>query len=525
VRRFFSCVSAALIATFFLVVALFWAPGAQLLSNRGSVFATYVNLVLLNVTAHDKKTGLPLFDLEVRDLEILDNGKPAQVVFFRNGSDSSEPPINLWFVVGCSPSLKSETEFGFTRVKFVEHVLAKLNDQDAVGVARWCTDSGEAEVGLRPTADRKAPAEAMHAVLRRYQSERHGDASRGALQSVIHRIHASTSSPAIAPLTVLLFLGSDTVEAPRSDAEQVARDVLSCSGVVVYQMTEAPVHASKRTTGPGVSLISYLADETGGRIFPSEGDVYGEEFDKILAGIHSRYEIAFFPPPGDRQWHQVKVRLTATAISKYGAVALKYRRGYLNASPTPFYSVTETTKEVTASGISSPRQAAANSSPTDAIRFVAEGAAYEGPSTNARFTLKLDDEVLSWSALLNGKHSSRVTVTTAFLSDKGETIREDIRRYEVVRDKVDDWTVPQPIIVSIYSEFPASAAQVRFRIRDEMSGRTGSQDLSMQKVLEAPRLRSVIAGRIVIETPTRSLAIGADPNNDVREVDGATEGS
>jgi hypothetical protein len=524
-KRLFSCVSVALIATFFLIVALFWTPGAQLLSNRGRVFATSVNLVLLNLTAHDKKTGLPLFDLEARDLEILDNEKPAQIVFFHNGSDSREPPINLWFVAGCPPMLKNETELESVRAKFVEHVLAKLNDQDAVGVARWCAASGEAEVGLAPTADRKAPAEAMNAVLRQYQSERHGDASRGALQSVLHRIHASTSSPAIAPLTVLLFLGSDTAEAPSSDAEQVAKDVLSHSGVVVYHMTEAPVHASKLTIGPSVSLISYLADETGGRVFPSEGDVYGEEFDKILAGIHSRYQIAFFPPPGDRQWHQVKVRLTATAISKYGAVALKYRQGYLNASPTPFYLVREVTKEVGASGTSAPRQAAANSSPTDAIRFLAEGAAYEGPSTNARFTLKLDDEVLSWSALPAGKHSSRVTVTTAFLSDKGETIREDIRRYEVIRDKGDDWTVPQPIIVSIYSEFPASAAQVRFRIRDEASGRTGSQDLSMQKVLEAPRLRSVIAGRTVIETPTRPLAIGTDPNNGVRQVDGATEGS
>ena len=58
----------------------------------------------------------------------------------------------------------------------------------------------------------------------------------------------------------------------------------------------------------------------------------------------------------------------------------------------------------------------------------------------------------------------------------------------LVKNKDDGWMrVDLPVELSVSSRLARGASYVRFRLRDEASGRAGAVDLPMKKVLEAPK--------------------------------------
>jgi len=220
----------------------------------------------------------------------------------------------------------------------------------------------------------------------------------------------------------------------------------------------------------------------------------GEVLEQIVNRAYSRYTIAFVPPRFDKNWHAVKIRLSAEAIRKHAPARLVYRSGYLGSGNAPLYSVTDVSRGSDYSLNASLFQAPQGSTRTQGIPFNVEGATYEG-SSRARFTLKLrDDRVLSWTALPDGGNRSEITMVIAFLTRQGEKIEQRVHAHQIVRRQNDSWTLlNQRIVIDNYLEYPVEADGIRFVIRDDATGRIGSQDVPMQKILDAPKLPSTIS--------------------------------
>jgi len=82
----------------------------------------------------------------------------------------------------------------------------------------------------------------------------------------------------------------------------------------------------------------------------------------------------------------------------------------------------------------------------------------------------------------------------AFLTRQGEKIEQRVHAHQIVRRQNDSWTLlNQRIVIDNYLEYPVEADGIRFVIRDDATGRIGSQDVPMQKILDAPKLPSTIS--------------------------------
>jgi hypothetical protein len=480
-----------------LLILSHTSPWSEASSGPETILGTHINLLVLNILVQAKNTGMPLTDLRNEDFEIFNDGHLVRASVFINGLSSNGQPLALWLVAEC-PKKTSDNHSSSSlagKVDSLKSALEKLNAPDTVGVAHWCSDKEEAKIDLAPTQDREAPVQSLRAVLQQDPIELHQSASTSGVQKMLQLIHANTSNAQTSPFTAIVFWGWDEIAVSKDSAESMAKDVISHASFSIFEINQNRPPAVEFDSSSQVFLIEYLTRETGGQVLAAGRDMGWDPLEKIIVRTHSRYLIGVFAPPLDGKWHTLKVKLTEAAILKYGEAEVRYPSGFSGAGTPPRYSVSETPQEGENSLESSLSTAIEASATRTEIRFEAEGAAYEGLSERAQFTLKLDGEPLSWTALGDGNHGSKISVVTAFLSAQGEMIQGKVRRYEVVRRKNDAWRLPnQSIVISIHSEFPAKADRIRFLIRDETTGRIGTQDLPMQKVLDAPKLRAIIAG-------------------------------
>lgn len=454
---------------------------------------TMVNLVVVEVLVQDKVTGMPVRDLRAEDFEVLDNGHPVEVSFFLNGSRSDLEPIALWLVAEC-PQKKRSTLLA-RDVDLLALALKHLHRHDTVGIAHWCEDQGEAQIALAPTADREAPVVALHTLFRQSPTEPHEHTTDRALLKLLRLIHSAKPSSDQAPRPVVVLLGSNSTAIPKDEAVRMAREVLSHTSLVLYNMREGIEPTVNLTSTQQVPLIRYISRETGGQVFPIKGGAAGETLEKIVARLRARYVIAYRPGPMDGKWHLLRIRLAKKAIRKYATAVLAYRSGYLNAVPSPRYSVSAKSREDENQLDSSLLRATESYATKTELSFEAEGATFEGetPARSARFTLELNGELLSWTSLPDEKNRSKMTVVTTFLSTQNEIIMQKVQQYEVTRSRTDAWTLSnQYFAVESYSDIPTNTDRVRFLIRDDATGQIGAQSLLIQEVLEAPRIQPTI---------------------------------
>jgi hypothetical protein len=490
-----------------LILSLSSVWGSEASSRPETILGTYVNLLAVNVLVLAKNTGMPLTDLRNEDFEIFNDGHLVRASVFINGLSSNGQPLALWLVAEC-PQKASDNHSSSSlagKVDSLKSALEKLNARDTVGVAHWCGDKEEAKIDLAPTQDREALVQTLRAVLQQDPVELNQSTSNRGVQKVLQLIHANTSNAQTSPFTAIVFWDWDEIAVSKDSAESMAKDVISHASFSIFEINQNRPPAVNFDSSLQVSLIEYLTRETGGQVLAAGRDMGWEPLEKIIVRTHSRYLIGVFAPPLDGKWHALKVKLAEAAILKYGEAELRYHSGYSGAGTPPRYSVSETPQEGENSLDSSLSTAIGASATKAEIRFEAEGAAYEGLSERAQFTLKVDGEPLSWTALGDGNDGSKISILTAFLSAQGEMMEGKVRRYEVVRRKNDAWTIP--IVISIHSEFPAGADRIRFVIRDDATGRIGIQDLAMRKVLDAPKLpklRAIIAGEQPAKTAPAS---------------------
>jgi hypothetical protein len=494
-KRIFSRVSYRLTLLIVLSCSIWSFAASRAALREGTIFATYIRLAVLNVRVLDKNTGQPLQDLRAEDFQVTDDGIPTKILFFTRAPRPDVEPIALWLVTGCVQKDKRGKQRGrqVNAAEFFEPALKELNPEDMVGVAHWCAEKNIAEMDLEPTKDRSAPVVALNTVLGQNVVESRRQDGGEAVQKVLQLVHSVTPSSSHPPFTVVVFFDSNATYASEAEAAQLARDVLTHTSLVVDEIEEGTVSSSKLKSANRISLLHYLSHETGGQVHSVSEHTAGEALQKIVAGLQSRYVLAIYPPPGYGKWHTLRVELAAAVMQRNAGVVLSYRSGYRMPAPAEYNPVIEKptdTGQVLDSSLSHGLESDVLESD---IPFDAEGATYEGPPL-ARFDLKLAGETLSWAAQPDGDDRSEITVVTALFSMQGEIIQKKLQHYEIVRPRTDAWTArKQAIEFSTFSEIPANADRVRILVRDDVSGKMGILNLSIQTILKAPKLRAIIA--------------------------------
>jgi hypothetical protein len=479
-----------------LSCSLFSFAISRAIWGRGRVFATYINLAVLHILVTDKQTGQAIQGLRAQDFEVFDNGEPARIVYFIQTPKPDVEPVVLWLIDGCVHKYKNvqEQNGNGDAAEFLKPSLEQLNPEDMVGVAHWCPENNIAQVDLEPTKDRAAPAIALNSVIRQNSGGPRKEDGTHAVQKVLQLVHAAAPSFEQSPYTAVTFLDSDVPNVSQAETTQLAGDLLSHTSLVVNEVNHGIVARSKLTPDGRIALLPYLSQETGGQVVSLKAKTVGEALQAIVISLHSRYVLAFIPSSTVGEWHALKVKLAKTAMEKHEGALLSYRSGYPRALPIDFSPVSESPVDKGRDFDAALSLALKSDSPISDISFEADGATYEGLALNARFSVNLDGEPLHWNTQSDGYDRSEITVVTAFFSAQGEIIQKKLKHYEVVRRKEGAWTAQKKSFrFFLYSDIPATADRIRILIRDDASGKVGFQDLPMEKVLKAAKLRAVIA--------------------------------
>jgi hypothetical protein len=497
-KRIFSRVFGPI--TFLVVLSCFLScfaiSRAALLET--TVFALRVRIVVLNLLALDKNTGQPLQDLRAEDFQVFEDGVPTGIAIFMKAPVRDLDPVALWLVAGCVRKGRHAKQRGrqVNGDELLGPALKQLNPEDMVGVAHWCAGKDVAQVDLEPTKDRAAPVAALNVVLGQQAAESHRPNSEQAIQKVLQLIHSETPSSSGAPLPVVVFLDSSTANGTEAEASQLSQDVLRHTSLVIDEINEDAVSGSKLISGDRIPVLDYLSRETGGQVLSLNENKAGEALQRIVAGLHARYVFAIFPPPGFGKWHTLRIELADSVIQKHPGAVVSYRYGYRVPALVEYNPVTERPVDAGHGTDSSLSHGLESDTEKGEIHFDADGAIYEDSSL-ARFAINLAGERLSWTTQADGNDLSKITVVTAFFSAQGEILQKKLQPYEVVRYRADSWTVrKQSFDFFVLSEVPGNADRVRILIRDDVSGKMGFHDLSMEQILKAPRLRAVIAEKL-----------------------------
>ena len=271
-----------------------------------------VNEVTLSFHASDGH-GLPINDLKVADLHILDNGHvPLRVSAFKILRDI---PIRVGIAFDTSssmmPDLNQNREIA---LEYAQSVLRQSSDQAFIAsfasssklIRPWTSDSNALALSLRRISgygERIRPGTAIYDAL--YQMCR---------SQFVGSDKASTSN------FILLF----------SDGEDNASRSTLSQTVEACQHSHVSIYAFRADSADGASVLTELAEQTGGRIFH-----YPEDFAASKAGIYddlrsiedaqrSQYQLVYVPSEirPDGTFHHVQ--LTASDLQDH----IEIRSGY-----------------------------------------------------------------------------------------------------------------------------------------------------------------------------------------------------
>lgn len=276
-------------------------------------FASRVEVVNLSLSVVDGREAY-VTDLTLRDLLVLENGRPQELALFTCGT----LPISLSIIVDVSASMHArlaEAQAAAQRlartlgpddraqvVQFhdrVEVLQEFTGDQEAIGAAIEATELGEAT----------ALYDAVYIALK---------SLRKAVDPDERRRRA----------IVLLSDGSDTASLTSDDQVlELARK----SDVTIYTIAlRSPMMGEELDKrNQAVHFLTALARETGGRTYaPLHVSDLDGVYDRIAEELRKQYSVGYVSsnPPGDRKWRRIVV-LTPTRAG----LQLRHRTGYYPA--------------------------------------------------------------------------------------------------------------------------------------------------------------------------------------------------
>jgi len=263
-------------------------------SYRFSLPVDEINLTFHAVDAH----GLPVYDLKLNELKLLDNGKPPwRILDFRMLEDS---PIRAGILMDTSESMtKNLAADRAIALKYAQRLLRRQTDQAFVLAFGYISALTQTWTG-----DPNALSAGVRSVTEGRENPLGGTAMFDAIFRACHSEFAAIDHTASRNFILLFTDGEDNTS--HSDL-RLAVDACQHVNIAIYVFRAEPV--SSFSSGP--RNLMELALETGGRVFhddDSESEI--ESGLRIIeADLRSQYVLAYKPAElkHDGAFHRIEL--------------------------------------------------------------------------------------------------------------------------------------------------------------------------------------------------------------------------
>jgi Ca-activated chloride channel homolog len=282
------------------------ACGASLLAGLGQpTFRGGVDLVTFGVTVTDKRGNL-LTDLTAEDFEVIEDGKPQQVIHFTRGvGEGAGPATHLGLMMDTSASMEADLKLARSAaIKFL-NLLPHAEDITLVDF------DSEVRVTRYPQRDFARLVERIR--LRK-------PAGYTALYDALGVYLDGASQQRGRTVLVMYTDGADS----RSELRFTdLMDLLKASHVTVYAV--GLVEHTGRQRAEVSMRLQQIVDATGGQaFFPTSLKSLDAEYERVLAEINAQYQLGYQStnPSQDGLWRKVEIKV------KRPDTKLRSRKGY-----------------------------------------------------------------------------------------------------------------------------------------------------------------------------------------------------
>jgi hypothetical protein len=431
-------------------------------------------LVLLDISVEDKKTGEPIKDLKEEDFVFRDNGKPVVVSSFGGGNGQKLRPLQLWFVLNCNEEVVTDSTgykrayIGITKLgsQFLvgttpglAEALQHLGSDETVGVAHWC-HNGETEIDLPPTLNREAPLKTMEEVASRKSVYVKDASTENIRENTLRMINEVVRTAFPPPFTAVVFVGGK-----QSGADSGKDNSVGSVGFLSMEF--------------GMQEGVGLSEATGQSEYSVEHNEYGQRLSTIIEILHSRYEAGFPPAKDSKKVHHISVTLTKDTQHHFPNALLRYRNVYSDEPEIASQSAQPASYKANWKHLDSRMQAAVTSpADLDAMKFSVSRTDKPSPGTNQQFVMKIGPDQLTWTRMPNGDRRCIITAVVASFSAEGKTLGLVVKDLEIVQEFARlAVLMEKPVVLPVTATVEKGTVRIRLVIRDVASGHIGSQDL------------------------------------------------
>jgi VWFA-related protein len=275
------------------------ANGAPVETAEAYKLKVAVNEVSLTFHAADAH-GLPVNDLKLEELSLLDNGKPpSRILEFHPLEDMS---VRAGILIDTSDSMQQDVSADRAiSIKFAQRLLRQQSDKAFV------MDFGYlSKITQTWTHEQTALAAGIHQVVTGRENPLGGTAMLDAIFRACFNVFGSNDHATSGNFILLFSDGDDN--ASHTSLEEVV-DICQRSNTAIYAFRAEPV-PSFFSFGP--KTLAELAAETGGRVFPSDDSEAGIDSDLriIEADLRNQYRLIYNPAElkHDGSFHRIQLK-------------------------------------------------------------------------------------------------------------------------------------------------------------------------------------------------------------------------
>jgi VWFA-related protein len=245
--------------------------------------------------------GLPINDLKLSELALLDNGQPPRKILAFQSLQNF--PIRAGILIDLSPSMQeTRSSDRAIAIRYAQQILRQQTDQAFVmnfdflsTIAQpWTSDPSALTAGIRNrtvTAGNRSRIEGTAIFDTIY---------RACLNQFGHIDNAASAN------FILLF--SDGEENAGHGSLKTAVDTCQRSHTAIYAFHPQP----KPGFSDGLKTLEELASESGGRVFYNDGSEVEIEKDLRLieADLRNQYRLIYKPPAlkNDGSFHRIELK-------------------------------------------------------------------------------------------------------------------------------------------------------------------------------------------------------------------------
>lgn len=324
---------------------------AQVQDRSEDAVRVRTRVVSIDTLVLDKKSGVPVSDLTRENFEVLADGKPRTLSYFRHGDEDHRRPLALMLVV----DLVGGGGHNYLRrpdiLESLSAALKKLSPEDEVAVM---ASVGGTSAPLKTltdfTRDRVKVAQALAAVSSlpvpepRWYSEE--------LVNILQKVERAAaerpdSQIIVVPVTInfgpIAFGKRDEIAGKLIRANAYFSPLIRDPGKGSVRMSNFPgkyptpprsiFAAIGRLTGTDMYAPQHIAEQTGGEATSvQKPEEYGAALERMVVGLSARYNLGFALNQNERddgRLHKLEVKIKARdGRGKERKVTVRARRGY-----------------------------------------------------------------------------------------------------------------------------------------------------------------------------------------------------